>query len=229
MEVLLSGKTSFKIEVPYRLYENGPKGEKPLIIYFHGLGQNIQIFEEYTKNLQSLNAYHLFIQGPHVDLRSGQNGKPWGYAWYLYNGNQQLFAKSLEYTSEFVQEVIDNLLTHIKVNRIGVFGYSMGGYQAAYFGLSRWKHVQDIAVIGCRIKTELFDSGWENRKHIHVLALHGKKDHSVKADPQRKEIEFLKSQGLIASFKEVDQGHKLNEEYINNAKTWFIDNGYYSL
>ena len=41
-DVLLSGKTSFKIEVPYLLVETGKKNsKKPLIIYLHGYGEEV--------------------------------------------------------------------------------------------------------------------------------------------------------------------------------------------
>ncbi|HKJ33265.1 MAG TPA: hypothetical protein VKA34_15625 [Balneolales bacterium] len=226
MEVLLSGKTSFKYEVPYKLYDKGKQEAKPLILYLHGFGQNIEMFEKLTQPIQNVNAYHLFIQGPYIDLRTGQNGKPWGYSWYPYNGDQVNFAKSLEYTSEFIQEVVDGLLPHINVNKMLVFGYSMGGYQAGYFGLSRWKHVNDIIVVGCRIKTELFESGWEHRKHIRLLALHGLKDQSVKPEPQQKEIEFLKSKGLKVEFQGIPQKHKLTKEHFEYIMKWLKKTGY---
>jgi len=226
MEVLLSGKTSFKIEVPYRLYETGPAMEKPLILYLHGFGQNIKVFERITKPLLSLNAYHLFIQGPYTDLGSIQKNKRSGYGWYLYDGTQELFTKSLEYTSEFIQEVVDGLLPHLQVNRMALFGYSMGGYLAGYFGLSRWKHVNDMILVGCRIKTELFETGWDNRKHIKILGLHGLNDRSVKPDPQRKAIKYLRSKGLDAEFKGLDAGHKLSNNFITYSRKWFMSKGY---
>lgn len=64
-EVLISGKASFKIEVPYKLYETGEKGKKPLIVYLHGFNQNIDRFEKIVNPLTELRAYHLFIQAPY--------------------------------------------------------------------------------------------------------------------------------------------------------------------
>ena len=65
-EVLFSGKTSFKIEVPYELVETGDKGgDKPLIIYLHGYGDYLKSFKKKNSFLLNLDAYHLFIQGPY--------------------------------------------------------------------------------------------------------------------------------------------------------------------
>lgn len=226
MQLLNSGKISFKIEVPYRLYENGPAAEKPLIIYLHGYGQNLRIFEKLTQPVASLNAYHLYIQGPYPDLSGEPDQKQWGYAWYLYDGAQASFIKSLEYSSEFIQEIIDGLIPFIRINRLAILGYSMGGYLAGYFGLSRWKHVNDMIVINARIKTEVFKSGWPSRKHINILALNGADDKTVDPVRQKDEIGFLKSKGLNASFKLIDKGHGLSRIYLTESREWLIRNGY---
>ncbi len=190
-EVLISGKTSFKIEVPYKLYETGGKKKKPLIVYLHGYKQNIDGFENLVKELLEIEAYHLFIQAPYpiYDETRKRKVEEWGRSWYLYDGEQQQFVKSMELSSEFIQEIIDGLLPNIDVNRICLFGYSMGGYLAGYFMLSRWKHVNEAIIIGARIKTEVFEGRLEEAKHIRVLALHGNKDENVLPMPQMKEIE----------------------------------------
>ncbi|MDZ7715550.1 MAG: hypothetical protein U5J95_04990 [Balneolaceae bacterium] len=227
-EVLLKGKTSFKIEVPYKLIESGPKGKKPLIVYLHGYKQNIEVFQHHVSDMLQLEAYHLFIQGPYpiYDEEHKRKVPEWGRAWYLYDGEQQQFVKSLELASEFIQEVIDHLLEHIEVSRLGVFGYSMGGYLAGYFGLSRWKHVNDLMVVGARLKTEVFEDRKGEYDHMNVLALHGSKDQSVKSAPQQESAEQLQSWGAKVSFKEIDEGHKLTKPYLIETMRWLNTLGY---
>jgi predicted esterase len=229
-EVLISGKTSFKIEVPYKLYETGEKKKKPLIVYLHGYKQNISVFETLVKDLLNIEAYHLFIQAPYpiYDESRKKKVEEWGRSWYLYDGEQSQFIKSMELSSEFIQEIIDGLLPNIDVSRICLFGYSMGGYLAGYFMLSRWKHVNDAIIIGARIKTEVFEGRLSEAKHINVLAIHGSKDESVFPDPQRKEIEILKDHGLNAEFKLVDTAHKLTEPFIKLTNNWLKELGYNS-
>lgn len=225
---MLSGKSSFKIEVPYRLIETGPKGKKPLIIYLHGYKQNIKVFERLVGKSLHLSAYHLFIQGPYPIYDKGAKKKveDWGRSWYLYDGRAKQFEKSLEITSEFIQEIIENLFSLIKVSRVCVLGYSMGGYLAGYFAMSRWRHVTEAIIIGARIKTELFEGNFDNFKHVKFLALHGLNDDTVMSAPQIKAVETLKRYNVNAEFIGLDEGHKINENYMLTAMNWLKNNGY---
>ncbi|MEQ8525773.1 hypothetical protein [Gracilimonas sp.] len=227
-DVLISGKTSFKIEVPYKLIETGKKGKKPLILYLHGYNQNIEFLEKKMEDMLNLEAYHLFVQGPYpiYDTSRKVNVSKWGRAWYLYDGNQGQFIKSMEIASEFIQEIVDGLVDVIEISRLCVFGYSMGGYLGGYFALSRWKHVNELIVVGGRIKTEAFDGKREPAQHINILALHGKDDDSVYPQPQQKCVELLKEEGFNAMFKLVDAGHKLEPIFVDEAYNWLKELGY---
>lgn len=229
-DVLVSGKTSFKIEVPYKLIETGKKGtQKPLILYLHGFGDHLKGFEKRMESMLELEAYHLFIQGPYplYDKSRTKTVSKWGRAWYLYDGKRKQFVKSLEITSEFIQEIVDNLVKFINVSRMCVIGYSMGGYVAGYFGLTRWKHVTDIVVAGARIKTEVLSKeSWANLSHLNVLAIHGKNDDTVSFINQEKEVQTLKKYGLSAEFMILDEGHTLTDPYIQAMKAWLQKNAY---
>lgn len=228
-DVLISAKSSFKIEVPYELIEVGAKDEKkPLIVYLHGFGQNNKTFKQICEPLNSIPAYHLFIQGPYpiYDRKGKKNVSDWGRAWYLYDGNRGQFIKSLEVTSEFIQEIIDNLIKFINVNRICLFGYSMGGYLAGYFALTRWKHVNELIVVGARIKTEVLKNEWDNVQHLEILALHGKNDKSVDYEPQNDEIKLLRNHNVNAEFTLVQAGHELEEVHFDKILSWLEKRGY---
>ncbi|TVQ03828.1 MAG: alpha/beta hydrolase [Balneolaceae bacterium] len=229
-DVLVSGKTSFKIEVPYKLIETGNKGEsKPLILYLHGFGENLKTFEEVCKPFLILEAYHLFIQGPYplYDKSQKKTVSKWGSSWYLYDGKRKQFIKSLELSSEFIQEIIDNLVKFLRVSKMCVFGYSMGGYLAGYFALTRWKHVNDLIVTGCRIKTEVIQDGnWANLSHLEILALHGSGDSIVDYIPQKKEIEKLNKLGVKSSFRLLDADHSLSGIYIEEVIDWLKNKNY---
>lgn len=225
-EVLLSGKTSFKIEVPYQLIETGKRNaEKPLIIYLHGYGENLKKAKKNFSDCLDFGAYHLFIEGPYPiqDKDRDKRVDEWGRSWYLYDGRQGQFIKSLELTSEFIQEIVDRLAELISVNRTCMIGYSMGGYLAGYFALTRTRHVQDLIVLGCRIKSEILDSehtDWNEYNHLNILAIHGKNDSVVSPDPQIKEIDFLRSNNINASIKITNSSHKMDMEAIHEIKCW---------
>jgi len=229
LDVLISGKTSFKIEVPYQLIESGPKAEsKPMIVYLHGFGDNADSFRMDCEKLLDIPAYHLFIQAPYplYDRSRKKDVSEWGRAWYLYDGNQSQFIKSLELASEFIQEVIDKLLNVIGVSRLCVLGYSMGGYLAGYFALTRWKHVNELIVVGARIKTEVLQDNWEHVRHLKVLALHGSGDEKVKPGPQQAEIAEMNKKGVHAELKLLDENHSFNQKYVIEAIAWLKKAGY---
>lgn len=232
-EVLISGKTSFKIEVPYKLIETGKKGVgKPLVLYLHGFGSNLVTFEETCKPLLSLEAYHLFIQGPYplYDKTGSKTVSKWGRCWYLYDGKRKQFVKSLELSSEFIQEIVDKLLKFINVNKMCVFGYSMGGYLAGYFALTRWKHVNELIVAGCRIKTEVIhDEHWSNLKHLDIFAIHGKHDTVVDYSEQQNEIAKFNGKGINSVFKLIEADHHLSALYFDHILSWMKQRKYKNL
>lgn len=223
-DVLISGSASFKIDVPYQLIETGEKGEKPLIVYLHGYNQNIEYFRKKVHSLFDIQAYHLFIQAPYPIYNTSRNVdvSKWGRAWYLYDGDQQQFIKSMEEASAFIEEIIDSLPDTIQSNRLCVFGYSMGGYLGGYLALSRHELVNDLIMIGARIKTEVFEDELELSRHLNVFALHGKEDESVLPEPQKKCIDLLKKEGFNAVFKLVGAGHQLDPVYIEETRKWLI-------
>ncbi|MDZ7694175.1 MAG: hypothetical protein U5K69_24150 [Balneolaceae bacterium] len=70
-------------------------------------------------DLLNFRAYHLFIQGPYpiYDKKGKRKVEDWGRAWYLYDGDQAQFTKSMEVSSEFIQEILDNILNHVEVEQ----------------------------------------------------------------------------------------------------------------
>lgn len=229
-DVLISGKTSFKIEVPYKLIESGPKkeGGKPLILYMHGFDQNIAWLEKKIEPLLDIEAYHLLVQGPYPVYDTGRDKEvaKWGRAWYLYDGTQRQFLKSMEVTSEFLQEILDDLNKVINITRMCIVGYSMGAYQAGYFAFSRWKYVNDLVAIAGRIKIEAFEGKRDTAQHMNILALHGKNDTAVYPNPQEEGIRTLRSEGFNAEFRLLDEGHPLSDNFITETGNWLNSIGY---
>lgn len=223
-EILTSGKTSFSIEVPYTLLETGKKdAKKPLILYLHGFNGNIQVFmEKCSQVIGRFEAYHLFIQGPYplYESRNEKKVEDWGAAWYLYDGDQKQFIKSLEKTSEFIDNVIQELEHIITYERLCLIGYSMGGYLGGYYTMTRAKSVDDLIISSARLKTEVLKENLKEISHLNILALHGKRDKLVDYKPQRNEIKRLSDEGIEADFKLIDQKHIFNDEFISLICDW---------
>ena len=149
-----------------------------------------------------VEAYHLFIQGPYpiYESRSEKKVDNWGASWYLYDGNQEQFLSSLEKTSVFIDKVLTEVNRSTKCDRFCLIGYSMGGYLAGYYALTRPAKINELIVIGARIKTEILNGNWDKILQLNILALHGKRDNFVDYKPQRNEIKKLISHGIHADF-----------------------------
>jgi|AntRauTorcE11897_2_1112592.scaffolds.fasta_scaffold06322_2 predicted esterase len=224
----ITGKASFQMDVSYKIIETGDESEKPLILYLHGYKQNRHYFEKRCADLLSIEAYHLFLQGPYpvYDETRARKLEEWGRAWYLYDGEQEQFLQSLEKSSQFIEELINEIRTTFSINRSAVIGYSMGGYLAGYFALSRPQCVDDLIVMGGRIKSEIFSE--KNYNGLRALHIHGSKDESVAAEEAKKSCTSLGTMGAEVSFQEIDAGHKLNSAYMEEVKAWLETNGYES-
>lgn len=227
--VLVSGRSSFRVQVPIQLFETGSPGiRKPMLVYLHGYNQTLDTFLNDLEGLQELEAYHLFVEGPWpvIQHRHPKPVSQWGRAWYLYDGEEQQFRESMEATSEFLQKVIDRHLRLVPVERLALIGYSMGGYLAGYFAMTRWKHVNELAMIGARFKTEWLSSEEERLSHMNILALHGENDKQVSANRQKKEIDKLQKLSVSATFKAVPATHEWNPHYVSELLSWFKVIGY---
>ncbi len=199
--------------------------QKPLIIYLHGYKQNINLFEKKVSGLLSLDVHHLLLQGPYpiYDENHKREVENWGRAWYLYDGRQEQFRKSMEKSAQFIEQIIDEVLSSVSVSNVTAFGYSMGGYLAGYFALSRPDLIKNLIVIGGRIKTEWFtDHRYED---LNVLALHGSKDNSVKASSAKKSALELEKKGAAVTFRSIEEGHRLSQKYVNEAGEWMSRQG----
>src|SRR5699024_10397072 len=152
MNELKSGESTFELSVPYTLYETGSDRAKPLMVYLHGFKQNSKIFKRLMHPLTELEAYHLFIQGPYpvYDRKRNKTVDQWGRSWYLYDGRAEQFVSSLEEAAQFLDRLLEDIYPDINTTRTAMVGYSMGGYLAGYYGLSRADQIDELAVMGSR-------------------------------------------------------------------------------
>lgn len=219
MEEIIS-EAPFVLQTSFKLTGKKLSEKKPLIIYLHGYKQNVRLFGKKIANLLSLDAHHLLLQGPYpvYDEKRSRDVEDWGRAWYLYDGRQKQFRKSMEQSARFIDGVIEKVSPTISYSTVTVLGYSMGGYLAGYYALSRPEVVDNLVTIGGRIKTEWFSG--KRYKNLNALVLHGTQDESVDASPAQKSALKLKEMGALVTFKTIEEGHRLNEAYVDEARKW---------
>ncbi|MDI6400433.1 hypothetical protein QLX67_00365 [Balneolaceae bacterium ANBcel3] len=171
-EVILSGKASFSIEVPYRLYKsNEPEGQ-PLFVYLQESGLDLSKLEKKIQPLLALSGYHLIIQAPYPKITD--HGVE-GYQWIPEKQGEQGLTSSREYVSEFLQEVIDNILPHIKASRLVLIGWEASINQLSYFCATRPHYINELILFnGTLNRIWMDENNPEKYKHLRVLGLTGK-------------------------------------------------------
>ena len=228
-ELLLSGKTDFKLQVPYQLFETGEKGiQKPMLVYLHGFSQNITRFQQDTQPMLSVNGYHLYIQAPYpiYDRSRKKKVDEWGRAWYLYDGDQSQFRSSLDQASRFVRDIISRVKKIVDINRICIIGFSMGGYLSGYHAIHNPGQVNELIIYGARFKSELLIGDYEKISHQNILALHGIDDKRVEPEPQKNEMRILREKGIDARFSEIEESHIFSQSGIEIILDWLNNKGY---
>ena len=221
-----TGTYSFTTEINYDLFDTG---DDALFIYLHGYMQNKYMIRRKMEEMMELRGKHIFLNAPYpvYDSSRSRPVEKWGRAWYLYDGIQAQFLKSLEETSGNLELIIDDLCQKHPTDKICLLGYSMGAYQVGFYMLSRPDKITHGININGRIKTEAFTKEQLRKaSHISVLALHGSEDHSVYPDPQRKEIEKLRAHGFDAEFNMPECGHDLEAVFSRLSKDWLLKKGY---
>lgn len=228
-ELIESGKSSFKIEVPYMLFETGDRQtNKPLIVYLHGFNQTEKSFRNDCRDLLRIHASHLFIQAPYP-IYDRSRTKPvaeWGRSWYLFDGDQDQFLLSMNHASRFIGRLIEKTSKLTSSTRTALLGYSMGGYLAGYHAMRLPEQIDELIICSARYKSELLEGDYDKINHQSILALHGTADKTVKSSPQQREIEGLKQHGIDAAFIALDDTHKFSRAFTEKILDWLYDKGY---
>lgn len=171
-ELLLSGKASFKLEVPYRLYQADEEKKKPLFIYLQEDGANLKSLEKKVERMLCLSGYHLLVQAPLPQLKSGTKNR--GFYWIPDDLDDQSVAASREYVSEFLQEVIDGLIPHLKVSRLVMVGWEESAQQISYFSATRPHYVNEMILLGGSINRIWMSEDKKRYRHLRILGLTGR-------------------------------------------------------
>ena len=171
-DLLMSGKASFSYEVPYRLFRTGSPEQQPLFVYLHENGLNLTQLEKKINPLLHIEGYHLLIQAPYPDIKQPDDER--AYYWIPQYQEEQAAGAAREYVSEFLQEVIDNLLQHIKPERLVLVGWEGSRHQFSFFCATRPHYVNEIILFGGSVNRLWMDEKSTRYKHLRVLGLTGK-------------------------------------------------------
>ena len=171
-ELILSGKASFYLEVPYRLYRTAKNGKQPLYVYLHETGRNLAHLEKTVAPLMTLQGHHLLIQAPYPDVLPEDEDRT--YYWIPNHKDEQTITAAREYVSEFLQEVIDGLLPHIEASRLVLVGWEGSRNQVSYFCATRPHYINEMILFGGSVNRSWMEQDSSRYKHLRMLGLSGK-------------------------------------------------------
>lgn len=142
-------------------------------MYLHQDGSNMEQLDHQTASLRNVDGYHLYIQAPFEDP-SAQRAEKSCY-WIVSDSDQTAADAQREYVSEFIQEVIDQLLPYISGSRLVLLGWEGSVHQVSHFCSTRPHYVNELILFD----TSLDRSWWQESSgsryaHMRVLTLTGK-------------------------------------------------------
>ena len=89
-------------------------------------------------------------------------------------------------------------------------------------GLTRPDLIKGIAVMSGRLLQEItsFIASDEKLKSLQVFISHGTNDTVLPVQYAREGFEYMKTRGVIPTYKEYDEGHTINQEMLADLIGW---------
>lgn len=223
MSDLIAGVRDFRLPCPYTLRvppEYKASRAAPLIIGLHGMGQNEDLFRRALAPL--LNEPWLFCfprGGLPYEIRKPERRRV-GYAWYVFDGNQEALRASMEHSCRYLLEVQDVVRKEYAISRTAVVGFSQGGYLAGVLAAQNAGRIGAAACIGGRLKWEFMPEGGGAR----LAQIHGARDQSVTPELARQATEDARQRGYeTAWYEDPEAGHEVTPRMVEFLRGWLRD------
>ena len=229
---LLRGQASIRLRTRYLVsLPKEPALDRlyPLVVAFHGMGEDGAGFAELLRGLESDERILLFPDAPLPRETKTDDGRREGFAWYIYTGDQAAFLASVERTETYILSLIDRIIDTQPVDpeRVALLGYSQGGYFAGIMALRHPGRFRGLASACCRLKHEILPEGDADTPppSLPILAVHGARDRHIPIDAARDSAESLRALGLDVDFRVFPSGHGFSSRQIAEVGVWLNERG----
>lgn len=223
---LNEGTTPFAIDTGWQLFVPPgppPEGGWPLVLALHGMGMSGRMLALIMNDLLEPRAAYLFPDGVYpYEIRKADRIRI-GYAWYLYDGTEPLFRRTLERTEAHLLGLLDAVAAHTPTDRARTFllGYSQGAYTGYFVALRNHARFAGLVAIAGRMKEEFVAEHLAAAStHLPVLILHGEQDPAVLFDRARATHDTLVRHGFPVEMRSFAKGHELGRPEIEAARAW---------
>ncbi|MCC6574802.1 MAG: prolyl oligopeptidase family serine peptidase [Planctomycetes bacterium] len=222
------GHRTFSIEVPYEVIlpdklEDGRR--YPLITALHGMAQDPAQMRRDLNPLMKRDCVWLFPRGPYPLEVRGRHALRIGYAWYMFDGDQQRLRASMEASCRHLLAVIDTVWNQhpVDLGRSALVGFSQGGYLAGVLGARNPTRFKAVASIAGRFKHEFFaEVAAKAGPRVALAQFHGAKDAAVKAEAARDALEACRKLGFKQAeyFEDPDAAHEISAHMLDKLGAW---------
>lgn len=220
------GSRNFTITVPYEILlpENIEAGKRyPLITALHGMGQDAGRIKRDLAPLQSGSCVWLLPRAPYPLEVRGREVRI-GYAWYMYDGDQQRLRQSMDITCKHLLGVLDEVWNKYPVDlgHSALLGFSQGGYLAGVLGPRNPARFRAVGCIAGRFKHEFLGDLTPHAKQVALAQFHGVRDEAVKAGAAREALEACRALGFadVEYFEDPNAGHEISAPMVEAVGAW---------
>ncbi len=199
------------------------------VIWLHGLGASGHDFEPIVEQLElpaSLRVRFVFPHAPTrpITLNDGMPLKAW-YDIYGLDMNSPQDEKGLEQSASDVRALIEQLVqSGIASQRIILAGFSQGGAQCLYTGLSCDYRLAGILAISCWLPLHEKFPVYARRadRSLPILLLHGMYDVTIPITSAELSRETLEQQGFTVTWRSYPCAHTVSPEEVRDIRTWLL-------
>lgn len=199
------------------------------VIWLHGLGASGHDFEPIVEQLDlpaSLRLRFIFPHAPTrpITLNDGMPLKAW-YDIYGLDMNSPQDEKGLEQSASDVRTLIEQLVqSGIASQRIILAGFSQGGAQCLYTGLSCDYRLAGILAISCWLPLHEKFPVYARRadRSLPILLLHGMYDVTIPITSAELSRETLEQQGFTVTWQSYPCAHTVSPEEVRDIRAWLL-------
>ena len=191
----------------------------PLLMLMHGVGSNEQDMFAFAEHLPD-NFLIVSARGP-LTLR------PNSFAWFQVDfstGFDVINYEQAENSRKNIIQFIESLKTSHSFDERKIYlgGFSQGGIMSYSVGLTRPDLIKGIVVMSGRLLKEVrpLIASMEKVASLEVFISHGISDNVLNIEYAREAYAYLKTLGLVPSYKEYEAKHTLSNEMFQDLIHW---------
>ena len=201
-------------------FRAGPSADAPLVLLCHGMGEDPERCSAAWPKLLALPVHAVLPAGPFPFEVREESGIRIGHAWYLYDGGQDLFRRTLDLAEAWLHGLLRRLeaTQGWEPRDRAVVGHSQGAYFGGVLALRHQDLFERLVCVSGRVKMEFARGAVQGA--LRALVVHGATDRSVPADAARESVDALRGSGYDADLLLLPGGHRLAPDRDVRVADW---------